>query len=134
MPWHKGWMHTTRSPPLSPLNAHTHTHTPAHHRDVLTIIASCSRWTPLPPTQDLTQEASLEDRGLDAVLRKLSGADFSAKVIPSSFASKQVGNCYTGAVFMNLLSLISDVEPATLLGKRVGMFSYGSGSVASMYR
>lgn len=41
----------------------------------------------------------------------------------------QVGNCYTGAVFVNLLSLICEAGQDALLGKRIGVFSYGSGSV-----
>jgi len=43
----------------------------------------------------------------------------------------QVGNCYTGAVFVNLLSLICGAGQEALLGKRIGVFSYGSGSVRS---
>ena len=64
-----------------------------------------------------------------------------------------MGNTYTGAVFVNLLSLIclldgcggeeggggaeaaagDDPVGEALEGKRVGMFSYGSGSVATLY-
>ena len=44
-----------------------------------------------------------------------------------------MGNCYTGAVFVNLLSLVCEAGPKALLGKRVGVFSYGSGSVATLY-
>ena len=58
---------------------------------------------------------------------------FAAKCGDSSFASMEVGNCYTGAVFLNLLSLVCRLSPAELAGKRVGMFSYGSGSMATLY-
>jgi len=76
--------------------------------------------------------ASLESREVDAAFREVSASSYREKILPSSFVSKEVGNCYTGAVFMNLLSLISDVGPG-MVGKRVGMFSYGSGSVSSLY-
>ena len=58
---------------------------------------------------------------------------FAAKCGDSSFASMEVGNCYTGAVFLNLLSLVCRVPEADLAGKRVGMFSYGSGAMATLY-
>lgn len=77
-------------------------------------------------------EETLVSRELDTALRGVACAPFEAKVTPSSFASQQVGNCYTGAVFVNLVSLVCEVG-AGLEGKRIGMFSYGSGSVASLY-
>ena len=46
--------------------------------------------------------------------------------------SRQVGNCYTAAVYMNLLSLVSNLG-AELEGKKVLMFSYGSGAVATAF-
>jgi hydroxymethylglutaryl-CoA synthase len=46
--------------------------------------------------------------------------------------SRSVGNCYTAAVYMNLLSLASGLGEQ-LEGKRVLMFSYGSGAVATAF-
>jgi hydroxymethylglutaryl-CoA synthase len=42
------------------------------------------------------------------------------------------GNCYSASIFISLASLVNDVGPE-LAGKRVFMFSYGSGSMASLY-
>jgi len=84
-------------------------------------------------TDKLEYEASLEDRGLDAALRKVGAAKFKAKTGPSSRASIEVGNTYTGAVFVNLLSLVCHAETTELEGQRIGLFSYGSGSVATLY-
>eukprot|EP00619_Florenciella_sp_RCC1007_P005444 CAMPEP_0205910676 /NCGR_PEP_ID=MMETSP1325-20131115/4604_1 /ASSEMBLY_ACC=CAM_ASM_000708 /TAXON_ID=236786 /ORGANISM="Florenciella sp., Strain RCC1007" /LENGTH=164 /DNA_ID=CAMNT_0053277069 /DNA_START=8 /DNA_END=499 /DNA_ORIENTATION=- len=81
----------------------------------------------------MTYEKSLESRELDAAFRPLAAAGFASAVGPTSFLSKNIGNCYTGAVFFNLLSLVNDVSEDELIGKRVGMFSYGSGSVATLY-
>lgn len=51
---------------------------------------------------------------------------------PSCELNQNIGNCYTGSVFSSLLSLVNRVGDG-LVGKRVAMFSYGSGSVASLY-
>ena len=77
-------------------------------------------------------EASLADRGLDAALRKASAGAYDAKVAPATLIPKQIGNTYTASVFAGLLSLVADRGDA-LAGKRVLLFSYGSGSVATMY-
>ena len=73
-----------------------------------------------------------EDKGVDAAFRKASKADFDAKVLPCCHLSRHVGNCYTASVFMNLAWLLH-AQGEALAGKRVGVFSYGSGSVASLY-
>lgn len=58
---------------------------------------------------------------------------FGAAVTPACRINQNIGNCYTGSVFSSLLSVVSEAG-ASLVGKRVMMFSYGSGSVASIYR
>lgn len=56
---------------------------------------------------------------------------FPARVLALA-VSRSVGNCYTAAVYMNLLSLVSNLG-AELEGRRVLMFSYGSGAVATAF-
>ena len=51
---------------------------------------------------------------------------------PCHTITKSVGNCYTGAVYMNLLSLVSN-QADGLTGCKVLMFSYGSGAVATAF-
>ncbi|KAJ8601572.1 hypothetical protein CTAYLR_005222 [Chrysophaeum taylorii] len=75
-------------------------------------------------------DASLSDKALDAALRK--AAPYEAKVAPTTLLPKNVGNAYTASVFYGLVSLIA-AGPRELLGKRVLLFSYGSGSMATMY-
>jgi hydroxymethylglutaryl-CoA synthase len=86
----------------------------------------------LADISSVSYEQSLEDKALDAHVRKLGAEAFTNKMSASSKASIEVGNCYTGAVFVNLLSLICFSEDE-MLNKRIGMFSYGSGSVATLY-
>jgi len=50
----------------------------------------------------------------------------------SLLLSKQLGNIYTGSLYNGLLSLICD-NTIDLSGKKVLMFSYGSGCAASMF-
>lgn len=40
---------------------------------------------------------------------------------------------YTASLYGGLASLVSRVDPATLLGKRISMFAYGSGCASSFY-
>jgi hydroxymethylglutaryl-CoA synthase len=58
---------------------------------------------------------------------------YKKKVIPSLLCAKEIGNMYCGSVYGGLASLISEVPNADLLGKRVIMFSYGSGLASSMF-
>ncbi|TYZ58071.1 hypothetical protein PybrP1_010723 [[Pythium] brassicae (nom. inval.)] len=77
-------------------------------------------------------DETMADRELDLAARKVAGDGYSRKVGPTSVASKQLGNCYTGSVYVNLASLV-DAKADELDGARVLLFSYGSGSIASMY-
>ncbi len=43
-----------------------------------------------------------------------------------------IGNCYNAALFLCLLSLLSD-ETASLSEKRVGFYAYGSGSIGEFF-
>ncbi|WEV74315.1 hydroxymethylglutaryl-CoA synthase [Bifidobacterium sp. ESL0798] len=45
---------------------------------------------------------------------------------------KEVGNIYTGSIYLALLSLL-DNDESLQAGDRIGLFSYGSGSVAELY-
>ncbi|KAI0230075.1 3-hydroxy-3-methylglutaryl coenzyme A synthase [Massospora cicadina] len=56
-----------------------------------------------------------------------------SKVSPTLLAAKQLGNMYTASVYGGLISLLSEVPSQVLLDKRIGVFSYGSGSAASFF-
>jgi len=40
---------------------------------------------------------------------------------------------YCGSVYGGLVSLISNIAPKSMQGKRIGVFSYGSGLASSMF-
>lgn len=49
---------------------------------------------------------------------------------PGMLLSKNIGNIYTGSLYIGLASLLNE---GNLIGKRVLMFSYGSGLMSSMF-
>lgn len=92
----------------------------------------------LPPAPSLQRWMQIEldetytDRDLETALKPLTEELYRTKVAPSCVLSKQVGNTYTAAVYLNLANLVSDHGEA-LVGKSVSLFSYGSGAMASFF-
>lgn len=77
-------------------------------------------------------EDTYESRDIEAAARSISQSLFTSCVMPSCRINQHVGNCYTGSVYAALLSLVSE-KGNELLGKRIGLFSYGSGSIATFF-
>lgn len=59
-------------------------------------------------------------------------ASFAAQVAPSLLLPSRVGNTYTAALYMSLAILVH-ADGATLAGKRIGLFSYGSGCSSELF-
>lgn len=72
------------------------------------------------------------DRALETALKPLSAPVYKAKCAPSAGLSKQIGNSYSGALYVNLAALC-DSQRAGLEGKTTFMFSYGSGAIATAF-
>ncbi len=64
--------------------------------------------------------------------RQLSDEEFHAQIDDAAVYQRYIGNTYAASVFLALQSLI-DVSKEDLAGKRVGLFSYGSGSVGEFF-
>lgn len=60
------------------------------------------------------------------------GKDWKDKCERSLLLAKQLGNIYTGSLYNGILTLIGDTS-IDLKGKKIMMFSYGSGCAASMF-
>ena len=58
-------------------------------------------------------------------------ADFKKRVEPSLKFNSQVGNVYCSAVYLALCGLLDSVDISK--EKRIGVFSYGSGSSSEFY-
>ncbi len=72
------------------------------------------------------RDASPEDR------EKIFNESFNRMVTPSLKGVQEVGNIYTGSVYMGLVSLL-EAEREKVEGKKIGLFSYGSGCGAEFF-
>uniref|UniRef100_A0AAG5DI14 Hydroxymethylglutaryl-CoA synthase n=1 Tax=Anopheles atroparvus TaxID=41427 RepID=A0AAG5DI14_ANOAO len=73
------------------------------------------------------------DRDVEKAFMTQYAPVFEAKTKRSLHLASQVGNMYTPSVYSCLVSLLIGSDVDELLGKRVGVFSYGSGLASSMY-
>lgn len=76
-------------------------------------------------------QTTYEDKELESVLKQCSSDEYKNKVEISCKLSKEVGNTYTASVYLNLANLVYSLGNG-LAGKSILLFSYGSGSVATM--
>lgn len=83
--------------------------------------------------RDLDYETSLTDKTVEKTFMALSKKRFTERVQPSIQVATMCGNMYCGSVYGGLVGLISLIAPKTLHGKRLGVFSYGSGLASSMF-
>jgi len=82
------------------------------------------------PYGKMSRKAHRHVRTLDG--DKDPDASFDKLVGPSLLLPSQVGNIYTGSMYLALASLLSSSRE-DLTGRRVGLFSYGSGSCAEFF-
>jgi len=95
-----------------------------------------SRFANVPNPESLlsaTHAASLTDKNVEKVFVGASKASFAQKTNPAMACSKRLGNMYTASLYGCLASLLSTVEPETLLDKRISLFSFGSGCASSFW-
>lgn len=59
-------------------------------------------------------------------------AQIEAHIEKSQIYNRLIGNCYTASLYIGLLSLLEN-EEQDLSGRHIGMFSYGSGCMASFF-
>ncbi|XBW37961.1 hypothetical protein QEN19_003546 [Hanseniaspora menglaensis] len=86
-----------------------------------------------PEFRELSLEDSLKNKDLEKHSVKLAKPFFDERVASSLTGPTNIGNMYTGSVYSSLCSLLEFVGNDKLQGKRVGMFSYGSGLAASLF-
>ena len=91
---------------------------------------------PLLTWLDKPIEETYADKVLEKTLSKVAAKDYKERLTDSNAASIAVGNTYTASVFLGLASLVDRAGSRGELtpGKSIGMFSYGSGALASMYQ
>lgn len=89
------------------------------------------------PGLEAFREKKLEDTYFDKDVEKAfmgySLPIFQAKTKPSLLIATEVGNMYTPSVYGGLASYISCNTANSLAGKRIALFSYGSGLASTMF-
>lgn len=79
-------------------------------------------------------EASLTDRTVEKTFLALAKERSKTELSPGLYASTNTGNIYSGSLYLSLASVLAFTPTAQLSeGKRISMFSYGSGLAASFY-
>jgi hydroxymethylglutaryl-CoA synthase len=84
------------------------------------------------PYGKMARKAHQRRAQLDGVDEATADARYGIEVGPSLRLPSQVGNVYTGSLYLSLLSLL-EAEAAALAGQRIGLFSYGSGCAAEFF-
>lgn len=80
-------------------------------------------------------EETYFDRDIEKIFMDYSKDTFNQKTKPSLLLANQVGNMYTPSVYSGLVSYLisADEDVNKLLGRHIGVFSYGSGLASTMY-
>ncbi len=81
----------------------------------------------------MSRPDSLTDKNVEKTFISASKASFAQKTNAGMACSRRLGNMYTASLYGCLASLLSQVEPAQLKGKRVSLFAFGSGCAASFF-
>ncbi|KAI3891807.1 hypothetical protein MKX03_008433 [Papaver bracteatum] len=86
----------------------------------------------LAPFAALSGEESYASRDLEKTSQTVAKNLYAEKVGPTTLLPKQVGNMYTASLYAAFASLLHN-KNSSLDGKRVIMFSYGSGLSSTMF-
>ncbi|KNE69271.1 hydroxymethylglutaryl-CoA synthase [Allomyces macrogynus ATCC 38327] len=78
-------------------------------------------------------ETSYFDKDVEKAFVGVSKDFFATRTEPSLLTCKMIGNMYCASLYGSLLSLLEVTPEAELKGKRILMFSYGSGLASSMF-
>lgn len=81
----------------------------------------------------LDYEKSLTDRNVEKTFLGLVKEKAAKRLSPSIVGPTNTGNMYTASVYSSLASLFTYAGAEALLGKRVSLFSYGSGLASSFF-
>jgi len=96
-----------------------------HHKD--------SKYDPISKYYEVgLGSKSYSNVAMEKDLATFSKDIYHHKVGPSTVLPKNLGNAYCGSLYVGLCSLVAEVGDS-LVGKRVGMFSYGSGLASSLF-
>ncbi|MDW8282842.1 MAG: hydroxymethylglutaryl-CoA synthase [Myxococcales bacterium] len=84
------------------------------------------------PYGKMARKAHRHRKMLDGASEEAAEASFATEVEPSLRIPAQVGNIYTGSLYLALASLLHH-DGSAVAGQRIGLFSYGSGCAAEFF-
>lgn len=85
-----------------------------------------------PAIAGIPTSKTLSDKDIEKTFIALTKDSYKSKVWPTTNCMRRCGNMYTAALYGCFASLISTSSPE-LIGKRVGLFSFGSGLASSFF-
>lgn len=83
--------------------------------------------------KDLNLQDTYFDRDVEKIFMERSKSIFEKMTKPSLLLASRVGNMYTPSVYSGLASYLVSLPLENLPGKKIGVFSYGSGLASSMF-
>ncbi|KIW08430.1 hydroxymethylglutaryl-CoA synthase [Verruconis gallopava] len=83
--------------------------------------------------RELDYASSLSDKTVEKTFMALAKKRFAQRVGPSIEVPTMCGNMYCASVYASFCSLLANVDSDDLQGKRIAIFSYGSGIASSIF-
>lgn len=91
------------------------------------------KYSSLTGFSSLQLDDTIHNRDVEKAFMQFSKKMFEEKTKPSLLVSNQVGNMYTPSLYSCLASYLASFPASELVGRRIGMFSYGSGLAATLF-
>ncbi|KAI0565061.1 Hydroxymethylglutaryl-coenzyme A synthase [Gracilaria domingensis] len=91
-----------------------------------------SFFEPVEKYRNLPKKVSHRSREAQRAFVKLSKDYYDSKCAPAAWLARKIGNCYTASLYSSLAALIVE-KGNELIGKRVLLYSFGSGFASSMF-
>ncbi|KAL8812023.1 MAG: hypothetical protein Q9200_001355 [Gallowayella weberi] len=82
---------------------------------------------------NLDYQTSISDKTIEKTFGALAKKKFTTRVQPGIVVPTMCGNMYTASVYGSLVGLLSNFAGEDIAGKRIGIFSYGSGLASSLF-
>lgn len=81
----------------------------------------------------MPRNKSVLNKDCEKLFIAASADKYKSAVWPATQCMRRLGNMYTASVYGGLASIVDSVAPEELQGKRIALFSFGSGLAASFF-
>lgn len=92
-----------------------------------------TKYPPLAKFPNIKLEETYTDRDVEKASIQSSEEVYALKTAQSLRIANQVGNSYTSSLYGGLISYLISRSASEIAGKRIGLFSFGSGLASSMF-